>query len=78
MKVFLETARLILFCFFINFCIVLKFGSLTLTLTKTPDRRPFVGVSLLILLEVQMKMHKSKKSSYQFYWTLGWKIFLDF
>jgi hypothetical protein len=25
-----------------------------------------------------MKMHKSKKSSYQFYWTLGWKIFLDF
>jgi hypothetical protein len=48
MKVFLETARLILFCFFINFCIVLKFGSLTLTLTKTPDRRPFVGVSLLI------------------------------
>jgi hypothetical protein len=48
MKVFLETVRLILFCFFINFCIVLKFGSLTLTLTKTPNRRPFVGVSLLI------------------------------
>jgi hypothetical protein len=27
-----------------------------------------------IVLEVQMKMHKSKKSSYQFYWTLGWKL----
>lgn len=46
-SIFLETVILILFCFSINFCIVLKFGSLTLTLTKTPNRRPFVGVSLV-------------------------------